>query len=86
MSDEQVILLSVPAEIFAGGAGIDMTVRQLGGTLGVALLAALVGTGGNRDAAEFTVVWIAGAVAGLIAAAGGVALLRVGDARAVGSG
>jgi MFS family permease len=72
------VAYSVPAERFAGGAGLNMTARQLGGSFGVALLAALVGAGGGEAAADFTAVWLIGAAASLVACVGGVALVRIG--------
>jgi MFS family permease len=66
---------SVPPNRIAGGAGMNMTSRQLGGSLGVALLAALLGAGGAEAATDFTVIWLAGAAASLVAAAGGLGLL-----------
>jgi predicted MFS family arabinose efflux permease len=64
---------SLPADSFAAGAGLNMTARQLGASLGVALLAGLLGSPGS--AGDFTAVWLAGGAASLIAAAGGMALL-----------
>jgi MFS family permease len=71
-----IVGTSVPEERLAEGAGINMTVRQLGGTLGVAVLGALLGTGGQPDPSAFTAVWLIGGLAGLLTAAGGIALLR----------
>jgi MFS family permease/transcriptional regulator with XRE-family HTH domain len=74
-----VVASSVPARHFAQGAGINMTARQLGGALGVAAVAALVGTSGGSAPAEFTTLWLVIASASAIAAAGGTALLGSGE-------
>jgi hypothetical protein len=55
---------------------MNMTTRQLGGSLGVALLAGLIGAGGGTEAADFVVVWLAGSAASVAAALGGLVLLR----------
>jgi EmrB/QacA subfamily drug resistance transporter len=70
------VAFSLPAERFAAGAGMNMTARQLGGSFGVAGLAALLGPGGSHTPADFTVVWLVGAAASLAAGAGALALLR----------
>jgi EmrB/QacA subfamily drug resistance transporter len=67
---------AVPPDRFGAGAAINITARQLGGSLGVALLAALVGATGGAAASDFTVVWLVGAAAGLMAAVGALPLLR----------
>jgi predicted MFS family arabinose efflux permease len=54
---------AMPPCRFGAGAGINMTARQLGGTVGVALLAALVGASGGVGASDFTIVWLVGAAA-----------------------
>jgi len=71
-----IVGTSVPEERLAEGAGINMTLRQLGGTLGVAVLGALLGAGGGSDPSAFTAVWLIGGLAGLLTAAGAMALLR----------
>ena len=67
---------SVAPRHFAQGAGINMTARQLGGALGVAVVAALTATGAGAGPSEFTAVWSVIAGAGAITALGGTALLR----------
>jgi hypothetical protein len=54
---------------------MNMTARQLGGSVGVALLAALVGASGGAGASDFKIVWLVGAAAAALAAIGGFALL-----------
>ena len=66
---------TVPPDRFAAAAGVNMTARQLGGSLGVAVLAALVGDG-EVAAPAFTAVWLTGAVAGLVAGLLAVRLRR----------
>ena len=70
-----IVGTSVPEDSLAEGAAINMTLRQLGGTLGVAVLGALLGTGDRPDPSAFTPVWLVGGLAGLLTAAGGIALL-----------
>jgi EmrB/QacA subfamily drug resistance transporter len=70
------VAASVPVDRFAAGAGMNMTTRQLGGSLGVALLAGLIGAGGGTEAADFVAVWLAGSAASGAAALGGLMLLR----------
>ncbi len=72
-----VVAASIPEEHFAQGAGINITARQFGGTLGVAVMAALVGGGGSHPS-RFTAVGVMIAMASAITAAGAVALLRSG--------
>jgi hypothetical protein len=53
-----------------------MTARQLGGSLGVALIAGLIGAGAGGEPADFASVWLAGGVAALAAGAVALALPR----------
>jgi EmrB/QacA subfamily drug resistance transporter len=69
-----IVAASVPSERFAAGAGMNMTARQLGGALGVALMAALVASGG--EASDYVDVWVLGAIASLAAGIAGLPLLR----------
>lgn len=68
---------SVPPERFATGSGVVTTARQIGFTLGVAVLVAVLGTParGPEQLHAFRHGWIAAAVAGLAAAP--IALLLV---------
>lgn len=69
-----IVGTSVRDERLAEGAGMNMTARQLGGALGVAALGAVLGTGRPAPSA-FTAVWLMGGSAGLLTAAGGMALV-----------
>lgn len=69
------VAASVPERDFAQAAGINMTARQLGGTLGIATVTALLGAGGGSGPASFRAVWAAIAAAGFLTALGGAALL-----------
>ena len=72
---------SVPPERFAAGAGLNMTARQLGGALGIAVLAAILRARSDDGAAAFTSVYAFCAVTALLAA---VAALRLdGSVRSV---
>jgi MFS family permease len=70
-----IVGTATPEARLAEGAGINMTVRQLAGTLGVAAVGALLGTGGQSDPTEYTAVWLTAAVAGLLTAGGGMTML-----------
>jgi EmrB/QacA subfamily drug resistance transporter len=69
-----LVAASVPRERFAAGAGMNMTARQLGGALGVALMAGLIASGGH--ASDYVDVWVLGAIASLGAGAAALPLLR----------
>jgi MFS family permease len=60
---------SLPPERFATGSGVITTARQIGFTLGVAILVAVVGTPapGEAQLHAFRDGWIATAIAGLLA-------------------
>jgi hypothetical protein len=68
-----VVATAVPADRLAAGGGLNMTARQLGGSLGVALIAGLIGAGAGEPG-DFASVWLAGGIAALAAGAVGLAL------------
>jgi MFS family permease len=70
-----VVAESVPAKDFAQAAGINMTARQLGGALGIAAVAALLGAHGEPDPSMFTSLWLVIAGASAAAAIGAAVLL-----------
>jgi MFS family permease len=71
-----IVADSVPSRDFAQGAGINMTARQLGGALGIALVAALVGTHGGSSPSDFIPLWLLIAAASAVTAIGATVLLR----------
>jgi EmrB/QacA subfamily drug resistance transporter len=64
---------SVPPQKFAAGTGLTLTARQLGGALGVAVMAALLSSSHAAGADHFTAVYVVCGALGLGAA--GVGLL-----------
>lgn len=71
---------ALPPERFAAGTGLNLTARQLGGALAVALAAALVaGSGGD---AAYDRVWLLCSAAGAGAALSGLALAAAPGERA----
>ncbi len=71
---------ALPPERFAAGTGLNLTARQIGGALAVALAAALVaGSGGD---AAYDRVWLLCAAAGAGAGLTGVALAAAQERRA----
>jgi EmrB/QacA subfamily drug resistance transporter len=70
---------SLPAARFATGAALNMTARQVGAVLGVALVVAVVGTPSPADAmAAFDRAW---AVSGIAAALAALAVAMLGRVR-----
>jgi EmrB/QacA subfamily drug resistance transporter len=68
---------SVPPTQFASGSGLLSMTRQLGGALGVAAVAAILAAPGYADAVEaYLAAFLFFGVAGVVAAAAGVGLLR----------
>jgi EmrB/QacA subfamily drug resistance transporter len=69
--------LSVAPARFADATGLNTTARQLGGALGIAALAVLLGDGGAvADIADYTRVYVFCALASAGAAIAGLALVR----------
>jgi EmrB/QacA subfamily drug resistance transporter len=70
--------LALPPSSFAAGTGLNIAARQVGGALGVAVLAALLAGHAPADGVSgFTHVYLACAVAALAAAAAGTRLIPV---------
>jgi hypothetical protein len=67
--------LSLPPRSFAAGTGLNQTARQVGGALGIATLATLVGPGGPGALAEFEHVYLFCAVAAFGVAVAGLGLV-----------
>jgi MFS family permease len=71
-----IVAGSVPSRDFAQAAGINMTARQLGGALGVAVVTALVGARGGSGPSDFDALWSVIGAAAVATAVGGAALAR----------
>ncbi len=65
---------SVPPQRFSSGTGLTLTARQLGGALGIAIMAALLTGGGDTLLHHFLTVYRFCTVASIAAAGVGVAL------------
>ncbi|MGW7276169.1 DHA2 family efflux MFS transporter permease subunit [Streptomyces sp. NPDC054864] len=65
--------LSVPPLRFAGATGLNQTARQIGGALGIAILATVV-SGTLKDVADFERVYLIAACASLVVALLGLGL------------
>jgi MFS family permease len=77
-----IVAASVPDRQLAQGGGINMTVRQLGGALGLAVVGASVGgAGAVADVAAFRAVWLVAGTASLLTASGSLVLMRRGRFR-----
>jgi EmrB/QacA subfamily drug resistance transporter len=66
--------LSVPAQSFAAGTGLNQTARQVGGALGVATLATILRSGAPGQIATFAHVYVFVSLAALAAGVVGLAL------------
>ena len=67
--------LSLPPRSFAAGTGLNQTARQVGGALGIATLATLIGSTGAGTAATFEHVYLFCALAALGVAVAGLGLV-----------
>lgn len=70
------VALSVNPLQFASGTGLNTTARQVGGAIGVAILAAILAAQGVLGALGYRQVWLFAGVAAVLAAISGLALVE----------
>lgn len=66
---------SLPPDRFASGAAVNQSIRQIGGTMGVALVVAVLGSGGADVLGRFHWIWAIVALSGVVASLSSLAIV-----------